>query len=235
MRIKSMIDVLILCGGYGTRLNDGKPGPLKPLVKIHNKTILERIINIYSKKRKCRFILLGGYKYNELRKFVKKKYKNNNNILVLNTGLKTQTAGRILIAKKFILSKIFCVTYGDSLANFNINLAIKKKKENNFIISYFKYRLPYGILKIFKNKVKKFEEKKKYQNINAGFYVFDRKLFNKIRSKKDSLESSIFTKIIKSNKKIKALNIGKWHPMDTPGDKINLERILKKKPNYFYN
>ena len=92
------MQALIFCGGFGTRINkDLKKKKLKPLIKINNKEILLRIIEIYKKNGVKDFILLGGYKINDLKKFSKKV--KGANIQVLNTGLKTETGGRLLQQK----------------------------------------------------------------------------------------------------------------------------------------
>ena len=78
---------IILCGGKGTRFNKGKPGPLKPLIKINGTPILRHIINIYKKNNINNFILLGGYKFKELEKFSKKN--KDVKITTLFTGVNT--------------------------------------------------------------------------------------------------------------------------------------------------
>jgi glucose-1-phosphate cytidylyltransferase len=113
------MQALIFCGGFGTRINKGsKVKKLKPLIKINKKEILLRIIEIYKKNGIKDFILLGGYKIKELKKFSKKV--KDVNIQVLDTGLKTETGGRLLRAKKLIKNNNFLLTYGDSLASFSL-------------------------------------------------------------------------------------------------------------------
>jgi glucose-1-phosphate cytidylyltransferase len=226
-----MIDVLILCGGYGTRFNVRKKKINKPLVLVNNKTILEHILRKYDENN-CRFLILGGYKFKDLKKYIFENFKNKN-ILVLNTGLKTPTAGRLLKAKKFIKSDVFCVTYGDSLANYNFTKAIKLKKSNNFIISVYKKFSLYGVIKKNSTKITNIEEKKSFNYINAGFYTFDKNIFKFIKSKKDKLEVDVFRRVLKSKYKFKEFYVSKWFPMDTPGNKIDLEILLKKNKNYF--
>ena len=67
--------VVIFCGGLATRFNNGKPGPLKPLLKVNKKPIIEHIIERYKNLKNPEFILLGGHRYNELKKFQKKNFK----------------------------------------------------------------------------------------------------------------------------------------------------------------
>ena len=130
------MQALIFCGGFGTRINKGlKLKKLKPLIKINKKEILLRIIEIYKKNGINDFILLGGYKIDELKKFSKKV--KDVNIQVLDTGLKTETGGRLLRAKKLIKNDNFLLTYGDSLASFSLKKAFKKKKKIKFYIYCF--------------------------------------------------------------------------------------------------
>ena len=74
------VKIVIFCGGLATRFNNGKPGPLKPLIKIKNKPILEHILERYKYLKNPEFILLGGYKYNELKKLLSIEEKNVKNL-----------------------------------------------------------------------------------------------------------------------------------------------------------
>ncbi len=221
--------VVIFCGGFGTRFNIDKNNVLKPLVKINGVSILKRIINLYTNYGYKEFILLGGYKFEMLEKFAKKQKKIN--VLALNTGLKTDTASRLLKAKKYIKGNFF-LTYGDSLTDYNpISSIVKKNKiKNSFIISTYKYLLPYGILNCNNKEVKSFHEKNTYININAGFYLLDENIFQFIGNKNESFEKETLLKIIK-NKKYKLVHnfVNFWHPMDTLSDKKKLSLVLKNK------
>ena len=211
--------LVIFCGGKATRFNNGKPGPLKPLIKIGKKTILEKIISLYDQKFYDEIILLGGYKFNELKKFV----KNKKNIKAINTGKNTPTGGRVLKIKKIIGKSEFFLTYGDSLLNYNAAEAIKEKKKSNFVMSAYKYQLDYGVLKLKKNELKKIFEKNFFIPINAGFYIFDYTIFNYIKSINESLEKDTIPRILKSKKKIKIIFFNNWFPMDNMIDKFKIE------------
>ena len=221
------MQALIFCGGFGTRINKGlKIKKLKPLIKINKKEILLRIIEIYKKNGINDFILLGGYKIDELKKFSKKV--KDVNIQVLDTGLKTETGGRLLRAKKLIKNDNFLLTYGDSLASFNLKKAFKKKKKSNFIFTAFKYFIPYGVFGHTKQQIDKIYEKNYSVLINAGFYMLDKRVFNFIKKDEDSFENKIIPKIIKSKKIIIKYTLANmWYPMDTIKDKKNLENKLK--------
>ena len=227
-----MIDVLILCGGRGTRFNLTQKKINKPLVKINGKTILERIIDIYENSGNCRYIILGGFRFKIFKKYIEKNFKFKN-MLILNTGAETPTGGRIFKAKKFINSNNFCVTYGDSLTNFSLKKALKLKKKNNFIISTYKNKSQYGSITKDSKGIKKISEKKIYENINAGFYIFDKDILKFFKNEKDKMETDVFNRIHKSKFKLKEYKVSKWKPMDTEGNKIDIENLLKKKNNYF--
>ena len=119
---------IILCGGFGTRYNlNNRKKILKPLLKVKGISILERIINHYAKQGVNQFILLGGFKFNKLKEF-SKKFKNLD-IKAVDTGLKTNTAGRLLKVKHLIDKKEnFLFTYGDSITDFNLKKSLKNKK-----------------------------------------------------------------------------------------------------------
>lgn len=221
------MQALIFCGGLGTRINkDKKKKVLKPLIKINNKEILLRIINIYKKNNIKDFILLGGYKFESLKKFSKKI--KNLNVKVINTGIYTETAGRLLKVKDQIKGDKFLLTYGDSLANFNLKKTLKLKKKNNIVLTVYNYKLPYGVLNIKNDKINHIREKNFSIPINAGFYILDKKIFKYINSANESFEKNTIPKILKSKSiKINYDITDVWYPMDTLEDKKKLEKVLK--------
>lgn len=222
---------VIFCGGKATRFNNGKPGPLKPLIKVNNEPILLKIINIYAKKGIKEFLLLGGYKYKELYNFFNKKKFKTLNIKVINTGINTETAGRLLKAKRFIGNEDFFLTYGDSITDFDPISAYKKfkKTKHKFLISIYKYISPYGVVRYKKKFLTEYSEKKFQFYINAGFYIFKKEIFKFIKSKDDSLEKKIIPLILKKKKnKIIIYKCNFWHPMDNHLDRAKLSNILKK-------
>ena len=223
----------IFCGGFGTRLNQGKPGPLKPLIKINKKTILENIFEIYSKDNHKDFYLLGGYKIDELYKFSKKIKKYN--VSVIDTKIGSSTGARLNYIKNILeKEENFFLTYGDSLANFKPNKALKLKKKNEYVISSFRHYPTYGVLNAKNNKVKDIYEKNFSFNINAGFYVLDSRIFDFINGNNESFEKHVLPRVIKKKKKIRLFNLKKWCPIDTIYDIENVKKLLKKDERYFY-
>ena len=222
---------VIFCGGKATRFNNGKPGPLKPLIKVNGEPIIIKIIKIYANKGVNEFILLGGYKHRELYNYFKLKKLKKINIKVVYTGLNTDTAGRLLKAKKFIGKNHFFLTYGDSITDFDPLRAYKKfiKSKNKFLISIYKYISPYGVIEHKKNNLTSYSEKKFKFYINAGFYIFDKDIFKFINSNKNSLEKNTIPSILKKNRyKFTTYKCKFWHPMDNHSDRQKLSKILKK-------
>jgi glucose-1-phosphate cytidylyltransferase len=226
--------VFILAGGKATRFNNGKPGPLKTILKIGKKTILEHILQIFGNNKKYQFYLLSGYKHKKLSLFCK-NFSSFNKIKIqtIYSGQNTQTGGRILYIKKYVKKdENFILTYGDSLANFNLTKAVKLKKKNNFVISVYKRLLPYGILNIKNNKLLNFQEKNFFNYINAGFYIFDYNIFRYIKYPNDRLEIEVIKKILK-NKTIICNTLNRWQPIDDENKLMKAKNLLKKDKNYF--
>jgi glucose-1-phosphate cytidylyltransferase len=220
----------ILCGGFGTRYNlNNNSKILKPLVKIKGISILERIINLYAEQGINQFILLGGFKFHQLKKF-SKKFKNLD-VQAINTGLKTNTAGRLLKAKHLIKKEeSFLFTYGDSIADFNLKMCLKNKNINNYVMCNYYYKIPYGVLKLKLNNVlKNFSEKKLEIPINVGFYILDESIFSYINNYEESFEKTTVEKIIqKKIKSFKCVPVKKWFPLDTSQDQLLLDKYFSK-------
>ena len=219
---------VILCGGKGTRFNNGKPGPLKPLIKVNGVPILRRIINIYKKNIFHNFILLGGYRFEELEKFSKKN--KDVKITTMFTGVNTNTAGRILAIKKIIKDENFLLTYGDSLADFSLKPALKLKNKNNFIMSVYDYKFMYGLIDttVRTNEIKDMKEKTTFK-INAGFYILDKDIFNFIKNKTESFEKNVINRVLNSKKKFVTNVVKNWFPMDNKKDKNKIQEFFDKK------
>lgn len=230
---KDDIPVIIFCGGKATRFNNGKPGPLKPLIKVNGITMLERIMSLFYTKGFNNFILLSGYKHRKLHNYFKLKKKSKINVKIYFTGVNSSTAER-LFKVKHLIKNFFFLTYGDSLTNFNPVKALKKKNNNNMIVSVYKKKINYGVFKTKENKIKNIYQKNFFANINAGFYVGDKKIFKYLKSKSKNLEGSVLNNFIKKYN-LEANYVSKWHPMDDIQDKIFIEKILKKDTKFFEN
>ena len=168
--------VIILAGGFGTRLSEYTKKIPKPMVTINNKPILIHIMEHYFKYGFDDFYIALGYKGSFIRNYFKRK-KYNWKINLINTGLKTMTGGRLKRLKKIIGNQTFMMTYGDGISNINIEKLIKFHRKNKKLVTLTAVRPParFGAIKIKGNNVKLFKEKDKVDEgwINGGFFVME--------------------------------------------------------------
>jgi glucose-1-phosphate cytidylyltransferase len=243
--------LVILAGGYGTRLIEETISRPKPLVEIGQKPIIWHIMKYYSKFGINKFIICCGYKGEMLKSYflnyklnnsdielnlnknefkILKKNNNNWDIKLIDTGLKTLTGGRIRRIKDYInKNENFCMTYGDGLSDVNIKKLINFHKKQNKIatITAVKQPVRFGILDLNKNMVKDFSEKSKLKEnwINGGFFVLNEKIFNYLKNDKTIFEKEPLKKLSKKNQLSAFRHKGFWYAMDSMRDKEYLENL----------
>ncbi len=231
------IPVVILAGGLGTRLSDNTRKLPKGLVKIGNQPILYHLINFFKYYGSTKFIICTGYKGEIIKKYFKKNmnsttYKNLN-IKVIYTGLNSNTGLRIRKIKKEI-EDIFFLTYCDGLTNLNLKFLLSSflKNKKIGILTSVNPNSRYGILSIKGNQITNFDEKKKIYNlwINAGYYIFNKKIFKFINGNNPIFERHTLKKIAKRKLIMSYKHRGFWKCMDTLKDKNELNKIWSKKP-----
>jgi glucose-1-phosphate cytidylyltransferase len=224
--------VVILAGGLGTRLAEYTKTIPKPMVKILNVPIIERIIRYYNKFGFEDFLIAGGYKQTFLKKYFKRKLRNLS-IKVIDTGKKTMTGGRVKRLQKYLKNERFMLTYGDGLSNVNLNELLKFHSKTKSYVTLTAVRPParFGGIKIKGKKVKYFKEKSHLDEgwINGGFFVMEPKIFNFLKNDNTILESFPLENVCKINKLGAFKHNGFWQCMDTKRDKNLLEQIIKKK------
>ena len=226
--------VVILCGGYGTRIAEETKIKPKPMVKIGRTPILKHLINYYASFGYNDFILALGYKGYFIKNYFKKYKSKNIKISLIDTGKESLTGGRLLRLKKYLVNeKYFMVTYGDGLSNINLKKLLKFHKNHKKIASLTAVRPParFGELFIKNECVYKFEEKPQTSEnwINGGFFVFDKKIFKYLKNDKTVLEREPFQKMSKNKQLMAYKHKGFWQCMDTLRDKILLNKIWKSK------
>ena len=225
--------VVILAGGFGTRLSEYTKTIPKPMVIVNNKPIIIHIMQHYAKYGFKEFCIATGYKSHILKKYFKnnKKFKDWS-IKLIYTGLHTMTGGRIKRLKKIIGNETFMFTYGDGVSNINLKKLLSFHKKNKKILTITAVRPParFGALKVVKNKVKYFKEKSNLDEgwINGGFFVSEPKIFNFIKDDKTYLERTPFERICKKNQMVAFKHNSFWQCMDSQRDKEILEKKLKK-------
>ena len=228
-----MTKIVILCGGLGTRIGHETKYKPKPMIKIDDKPIIWHVMKIFKYYGYNDFILSAGYK----NKMIKDYFKNSNefNVKVVNTGLNTETGGRILLLKKYIKDNYFFMTYGDGICDVNINKLLNFHIKNNAIATLTAVRPPvrFGEIKFLNKKIKSFVEKPQTGSgwINGGFFVLNKEIFKYIKNKKIIFEREPLTKLSQNKKLYGFKHKGLWHCMDTVRDKVYLQKLIKNKNN----
>ena len=223
--------VVILAGGFGTRLPEYTDTIPKPMIKIGEQPILEHIMNSYSKFDFKEFIIALGYK-GELIKEHFKSHKNKWKVNLVDTGQNTMTGGRIKRLKEVIGNETFMLTYGDGLSNINLKELLEFHKKNKKIVTVSAVRPParFGFIKFKDDKVLSFKEKSKLDVgwINGGFFVMEPKFLDYIKGDSTYLEREPLEKIAKEGNMCAYKHAGFWQCMDTLRDKIVLEELIKE-------
>ena len=228
--------VVILAGGFGTRISEYTKTIPKPMIEINRKPILHRIMDHYSTYGYKDFYIALGYKGEVIKKYFKKKKIKNWNINLIDTGKKTMTGGRLKRLEKVLNKETFLMTYGDGLSNVNIKRLLNFHKKNKKLVTLTAVRPParFGAIKLKRNAVKYFKEKSKLDEgwINGGFFVMESKFLDYIKNDKTYLEREPLEIICKKKQLSAFKHEGFWQCMDTKRDKDKLEKILLGKKNH---
>ena len=225
--------VVILAGGYGTRISEYTKTIPKPMIKINGIPILIYIINHYVSYGYKDFYIALGYKGHIIKKFFKNFKIENVKINLIDTGLKTMTGGRLKRLSKFLKNETFLATYGDGLSDVNLDKLINFHKKKKKLVTLTAVRPParFGTIKFKGNKVSYFKEKSSLDEgwINGGFFVMDSKFLKFVKNDETFLEREPFEKLTKKNQLSGYKHKGFWHCMDTLRDKEILEAKIKSK------
>lgn len=227
------LKAVILCGGFGSRLSEETVNIPKPMIKIGKKPIVCHIIDIFKKHGVNNFLLLTGYKSFIIKNYFQKNYRNLN-IQTLYTGKSSQTGGRLLRAKKYLVNeKFFFLTYGDGVSSINIkkllNFHIKNKKVGT--VTMVKPTVRFGELKHNKNLITSFKEKPQAERgwISGGFFVFNNEIFKFLKNDLTVLEKNPMISLVNKKQLSGYKHHGFWQCMDTLREKKILVSLLAKK------
>ena len=221
--------VVILAGGYGTRISEESQLKPKPMIEIGGMPILLHIMKIYSKYEINDFVICCGYKGEIIKQYFNQSDFSQWNIELVDTGLDTMTGGRIKRIQNHI-DDTFCVTYGDGLSNVSINDLISFHKKNNSIGTLTAIHPPerFGVLTLSDNFVTEFNEKHSGESswINGGFIVFEPEIFDYLKNGDSTILEKTPLETLAKEKRLTAFkHTGFWHPMDTLRDKNYLEEL----------
>jgi len=246
------IPVVILCGGYGLRMRQETEFRPKPLVKIGPHPILWHIMKIYSHYGYRKFVLCLGYKGEMIKEYFlnydvmdndfifnvktrEKKIIAEENvedweILFADTGLETQTGGRVKKIEKYIDTDNFFLTYGDGLSNVNINdlYAFHLRLNKIGTLTAIHPMSPYGIIQANNGKVSSFKEKPQLEGlINGGFFVFKKDFFD-ILNEDSVLEEEPLRYLAKKDQLAAYELEGWWGSLDTFKDVTRFRAMWEK-------
>ena len=224
--------VILLAGGFGTRLSEYTKAIPKPMITVAGKPLLYHIMKQYAKYGYKDFYIALGYRGKKIRKYFNKNFFDWK-INLIETGKNTMTGGRLKRLKKYVGKETFMMTYGDGLSNVNLKKLLTFHKKNKKIVTLTAVRPParFGALKLKGKNVNYFKEKSKMDEgwINGGFFVMEPEFLNFIKSDKTYLEREPLEIMTKKKQLAAFRHEGFWQCMDTKRDKDNLDKILKSK------
>ena len=224
--------VVLLAGGFGTRISEYTKTIPKPMIKINGKPLLLHIMQYYANHGFKNFYIALGYKGEIIKNFFNKKFFDWN-INLIETGKNTMTGGRLKRLTKHIGNETFLMTYGDGLSNVNLKNLIKFHRKNKKLVTLTAVRPParFGALKLKGQHVSYFKEKSHLDEgwINGGFFVMEPKFLKSIKNDNTYLEREPLETMTKKKQLIAFRHKGFWQCMDTKRDKDNLEKTLKNK------
>ena len=234
---------MILAGGKGTRFAEYTDKIPKPMILANGKPLLDHIISIYSKFNVNNVVILAGYKIEKIVEHYESTFNrvsNNENIFendlntkitILDTGLETMTGGRLMLGAEYLNEENFYLTYGDGIANINLEDLTKFFIEKDKIATVTAVRPParFGSLEIENNIVTNFGEKDNTSSgwINGGFFVFKKQILEYLTDLEDILERKPL-ELLAEKKQLSAFkHEGFWQPCDTIRELEILERAIE--------
>lgn len=244
--------VVILAGGKGTRLSEETRLRPKPMVEIGGRPILWHIMKQYASFGFQEFIICCGYKGHMIKEYFVNYYRNNSHleislkdqkakilakksepwkVTLVDTGLETLTAGRILRVKDYIGDETFLMTYGDGVSNVDMDMLLQfhRQQEKFVTISTTQPEGRFGALKLDEtgSQVLGFKEKARTDQawINIGFMVMEPSVFDYLGDGNTMLETLPFERLAEDGQLAAYKHDGFWSPMDNIHDREYLEQL----------
>ena len=242
--------IIILAGGFGTRISEYSESMPKPMVPIGGKPILVHIMEIYASQGYKDFIIALGYKSDYIKEYFLNYYSKSSdfsidmrtgdiayinnpsidwNISLIDTGLDTMTGGRIGRLKDIIGNEAFMVTYGDAVANVNLTNLVKHHTKSGCTATVTAVRpvARFGELGLDGSVVKSFAEKAQINSgwINGGFFVFEPEVFTLLEQDEIVLEKKPLETLALEGNLSAYFHEGFWQCMDTKRERDNLDKM----------
>lgn len=246
------MNVIILAGGFGTRISEHTELIPKPMIKVGDKPILWHIMNIFSYYGHNDFHLALGYKAFKIKEYFSnyhllnsdfkidlkngdieqhQKVKTPWKVNLIDTGLNTLTGGRVKRIKPYIKDEMFLLTYGDGLSNVDLDALVKFHKSHGKMVTMTAVRptARFGELELDGDKVSLFKEKPQMHEgwINGGFFVINSNFFDLIDGDNTMLEREPLERAASMGELMAFKHNGFWQCMDTKRDHELLEDLWK--------
>ncbi len=213
------MQVLILCGGRGTRLNGEVP---KPLIEIGGRPIVEHVISIYARQGFSDFLLLTGYQGDQIAAWA----AGDERIECLDTGVDTPTGGRVHAVRDRLRAP-FCLTYADGVADIDLAALVSRHRSAGSLATMTVVRpeLPFGVALLDGDRVSGFHEKPVSDEwVNGGFFVLEPGALDYLDT--DSvLEREPLERLAGDGALAAYRHTGFWRCLDTAKDAIALEAV----------
>ncbi len=244
--------VVILAGGFGTRLSEESQIKPKPMIEIGEMPILWHIMKIYSAYGYHDFVICAGYKQHLIKEWfadyflhtsditfdftsgnemiIHNKHTEPWRVTIVDTGLNTQTGGRVKRIQDYIGNETFMLTYGDGVGDIHIDELVRYHQSQGKIgtVSVYNFGQNKGVLEINgSGLVSAFREKSDLDGdlINIGFMVFEPQIFDFIRGDEDIFEQGPMKKMVEDGQLMAYTHHGFWQCMDTAREKQKLEQL----------
>ncbi|MHB1684241.1 MAG: glucose-1-phosphate cytidylyltransferase [Bacilli bacterium] len=244
--------IVILAGGIGSRISEESAHRPKPMIEIGDRPILWHIMKIYSHYGFNDFLICLGYKGYYIKEYFEHYFLHASDITfdftadnakiihrhavepwkvtLVDTGMETQTGGRLLRAKHFLQSDPFMVTYGDGVADVNIADLLRFHRAHGRMVTVTaaQPRARFGALHFDEgNRVVAFQEKPRGDGgwVSAGYFVMEPAVFNYIESDSTLLEQEPLENLARDGQLMAYKHAGFWQPMDTLRDKKLLDSL----------
>lgn len=245
--------VVLLAGGFGTRISEESQFKPKPMISIGGMPILWHIMKEYAYYGYDDFVICAGYKQEYIKEYFSNYYLHNSNITfdfkhenkvtvhendsepwnvtIVDTGLNTMTGGRVKRIAPYVGNETFMLTYGDGVCDVPIDRLVEFHKSHGRIctMTAVKPEGRFGILDIEGDTIKSFREKSKNDVgfINGGYMVLEPEIFDYIAGDDTTFEREPLEKIAKEGELMAFKHNGFWQCMDTMRDREKLEALWR--------
>ena len=223
--------VILLAGGLGTRISEETSDKPKPMVLIDDKPIIWHLMNIFALQGFMSFVIAGGYRVDVIQDWAQ-NLRTNWEIEVLDTGLETQTGGRISACMTHIGNEKVLATYGDGLGSVNLGKLLDFHDSHGKLATLTSVRPParFGVLESENGLVTHFGEKSQTDSgwINGGFFVLEPTITNYVESSYEPFETGAIPRLVREQQLMAFHHHGFWQPMDTLRERTELSELARK-------